>query len=561
MTDVAFANPPLLQSLNNEDEDRVLVSLTGAAQVSEDIITASSASATSNNPGTTKFTITAPGYAAILDRKVLLQATVVVTATAGANESFVVTAAPVPVSYPLNNAIESIQVKTNNQTLTFQPRHYKGYWERMTGPQDKHSRFNSMTPTMRDNDLSLAKMATFSTIGGAIVPVRAGPFNPISTQDPYRDSRAAFPVEFTPGAGITKTFGYSFTEPLLMDLFEALDDQEGLYNIDQMEITINWSQNAFALMFSNPSNTIAPLIESTQAATAPVQSSVSFTAGTQKLLLRWLTPSVDLRDTLTIPANFYDRTSSPLVNVPTSGTDGVAGTSVQVTTNLKITQVVPRFIIIGFRRDQLPLADENCDYWCRILSLQLKIGNVPSLLSNATPQQLWKMSVNNGLNVSFDEWYNRGQCFVVLQVGVDIGGIVPGMISQFQISISATIQNLTDQALIPNGELYLVTDGFMEFSPGNLRLTEGLSADKISDGIMGGVEAVNQKDQLMNGGSFKSVFKKISKVFGKAMRKGSEVAGAYGKMTGNPYALGASKAMGGLSDLHRAAGGGMKLLH
>jgi len=67
--DVAFANPPLLQSLNHEDEDRVLVSLTGAAQVTEDVVTATSYSATSNVPSSTRFTITAPGYSAILDRK------------------------------------------------------------------------------------------------------------------------------------------------------------------------------------------------------------------------------------------------------------------------------------------------------------------------------------------------------------------------------------------------------------------------------------------------------------------------------------------------------------
>ena len=251
-----IANPPLVQSAVGPESERVLVSLDGAALVTENVYTANSASTSITTvAGTTTFMLQPP-LGCIMDKRVLVKAQVILTQVTPLTGSTAANA-PVPVSYPLNSAIETLTVKVNGQTLTSNPRYFKPIWERLYSPK-KHQDYNSFTPTCRDNDYPIANMC--AVVAGSGVPegdaVRFGPFSNANLCDAFVDSRRQFPVIATAGAassGTKATYKFEFTEPLLIDFFEMFDEI-GLQNVRLIEININWAADAFSRMFSNQSS-------------------------------------------------------------------------------------------------------------------------------------------------------------------------------------------------------------------------------------------------------------------------------------------------------------------
>lgn len=539
-----LAQHPLLNQAVSEDAQRVLVSLDGAEQVTENVYTAQSASFAVGSPANTTFTIYPPSATTILDRKIYLQAKVLLTGQAN-TVTTAATAVPVPVPYPLNSAIDTLNVKVNGTNLIFQPRYWMRIWERMY-PQTKHQQHNTTVPVQWDNDINLAA-----------VQARAGPFSTAAVSSANIDSRFQWAQNNTVStngtAGAPPTWTYTFTEPLMIDLFEMFDE-EGIYNIQTLEISINWATDAFSRMFSSVSSAVNTIQYADNAA-ANQNALCNFVQSSQTLQLRYLTPSTSvmprLRDVFTMPYQTVLRRIQTAGNVPNGSLN------VPVLANTIITPVIPRYIVVCVRNDPTQtaqLVNGNTNYFCQINSFTLAVGNNPANFVNASPQQLYEMCVRNGYNGSWREWYTGGQGFIIVEIGKDVGGLVPGTVSPITFQPRLTFSNLCGAALSQCLlEVFFVTDGFITLASNQATSVEGLAPMVIEEAKEAVPEHVEWSPDHPEraGKGFGSVFRKVRDVFGHIAGPAADIAS---KIPGlQPLSTGIKVAQA----INNAAGGGV----
>ena len=127
-----------------------------------------------------------------------------------------------------------------------------------------------------------------------------------------------------------------------------------------------------------------------------------------RLLMAILTPPPEL---LLPPKNiipYYElpvyRTSNlPTLPAATINANGSLNfTVVPITSNSLHLSMIPDSLIIYVRRKDL--TNKDSDSFACIRSVQIQFDNVAGILVNATQEDLWRMSVENGLNMSWDEF-------------------------------------------------------------------------------------------------------------------------------------------------------------
>jgi hypothetical protein len=151
------------------------------------------------------------------------------------------------------------------------------------------------------------------------------------------------------------------------------------------------------------------------------------------------------------------------------------------------------------------LDPSQSDWSLPISNLSLSFDNFSGLLSNHSQYQLYKMSVNNGLEMDWDEWSgqargNAGALVplvggpLVLRPGRDFAlssGQAPGLIGNFTLQFNLTIQNYTPDTYGPAGtgdaprygsgvSIYTVTanSGFFETIKGSSRILRGVVTEQ-----------------------------------------------------------------------------------
>ena len=564
---LVIANPPLVQSAFSEESSRILVSLDGAETVNETVVLAISESTTQGSPGNTTFQYKPPQNI-ILEKKILIRVTVVLTE--GSNDAMPVTGSGlVPVSYPLNSAIESLEIDVNGATLSSNPKFYKPIWERLY-PASTHQAYNSFTPTLRDNDFPLSRMVTCGVAGGpgsingTYTAKRVGPFSS-GNADASIDSRVDFyKTTANLGNGVPAVYTFTFTEPLLIDFFEMFEET-GLINITTLTIKINWASDAFSRMFSNVSTAtnVIGAGDRTNAGAIIRNFSCNFNAGAA-LILRQVTPSENIsrRDHFTMPYQTVSRYAT------TAGGNMAAGASQTFTMNTIAPNTIPRYIILCVRVDPNSpatwnvAANGNVNCFLQINKVVISIDGSPAYLTNATPEQLYEISVRNGFTGSWEEWYRRGQGFFIAEFGKDIGGYVPGTNVSINIQPMITVTNQNAVALdvtrpdVVLGplvfECFFVTDGFATITRDGLVTRMGLSRDEVAESLEGPVYEPEHLHELSarHGKGFGSVFRTVRNVLGSIAKPASGLLG----MVPHPGAQVASQVLNGADRVLNGSG-------
>ena len=145
------------------------------------------------------------------------------------------------------------------------------------------------------------------------------------------------------------------------------------------------------------------------------------------------------------------------------------------------------------------------DFTLPIQSITLNWDNYPGLLSSHTQYELYKMSINNGLDMDFASWTgeSRGSTGVdaaglqaatsqisavggplVLRPGRDFAlsqGQAPGLVGNFTLQFDVAVGNQFKQAIAAGGvSLYLVmvSSGFVETIKGSTRFVKGILTEQ-----------------------------------------------------------------------------------
>jgi len=299
------------------------------------------------------------------------------------------------------------------------------------------------------------------------------------------------------------TFGVTWrtAEKLVLPPFIFADEDElstGLFGVQNMQFTMNFNAPGRSLRFSLDSiaSEGVPQVswDSTKGAASP------FTLA--QIQVQFLTPSLDVP----LPAKSivswmeFPRYISPIQSVGPG--------AVQVSSQTITLPMIPDLLVLFVKPQSYSFAGSldptQSDWSLPISNISLSFDNFSGLLSNHSQYELYKMSVNNGLEMDWNEWSGlargAGGALVplvggplVLRPGRDFQlstGQAPGLIGNFTLQYNLTVENNTPytyDSSPPSStkygsgvSLYTVTanSGFFETIKGSSRILRGVVTEQ-----------------------------------------------------------------------------------
>jgi hypothetical protein len=506
-------------------------------------VTASQYSAIGSGPfrSNINFNIQVPSQETIVSRQVLLRTTLQfsVTATvattigggayAGPGAGWVFNYGGVDGfgPFPFHQMVNSTQWTINNNTISQNTRDLLAVLCRIHDKRYLH-RYNGMTPTMFDS------YGDYTTIPAGALNHPHGGFHRLS-MDNDLSPRSTLPVTITASAGAnyqaagglsTILVSVEVTEPVLVSPFIfAGDEGQGIYGIQNLNAVYNLSSQAnTALRFSAIAGryTIAP--------------AVTFVGAVNPtLLFQFLTPH---------PSDLLpSRNVVPYYELPrfisTSGATFAPGVAQTITSSSLQLNQIPDKIYIAVCKPVDTRLVSDADAFLAIQSISVNWNNSSGLLASATQQDLWRMSVENGINMSWVEW--SGQASVLtsataqatiqtcgsvlcLEFGKDIelkdDYYAPGSLGNFQLQFNVSVENTGAAAqtglqlitIVQNSGVFSLERGVSSSYLGILTKSDVLEASR------GVAIAHTDAIRMVGGGKVGDFFKTIGSKLGDAVK-------------------------------------------
>ena len=379
---------------------------------------------------TINFQVQVPSQETIISRNALIQVEMLFTitgattpqasaqsdGTTGANWLFCYGGTDAFGPFPFHQCVNSTQWTINNNTVSQNTRDILAVICRI---HDKRwlARYNGMTPTMFDSyagNVGLASGSTITSTFGTYTILN----NPNSSfQGMSLDNdlimRGAFPatiVNANPAlpnylpAGTARTVYVTITvvEPVLVSPWTfAGDDSQGMYGIQNLNAVYNLNQQA---------NTAVRFSQYTSIPFGPrfvggVPPTVTLTqVNNATLLFQFITPH---------PSDLMpSRNVVPYYELPRYITPVPAltvGVQTLVTSQSLQLNQIPDKLYISVGKPVSSRTNFDTDSWCAIKGISINWNNASGILSSATPYDLWRMSVENGVNQNYLEFSGQAQ--------------------------------------------------------------------------------------------------------------------------------------------------------
>jgi len=416
------------------------------------------------------------------------------------------------------------------------------------------------------------------------------------------------PVWVTPSGGVTADityplyFGFRSTEKLVLSPFVFADDCEddtGLFGINNIQLIMNFKSGAaLQRILRTRSNGGQPTTGAgsfggypTGTAPSVVANSLQWNTGATGgvwsgavLNVQFLTPSLDVP----LPP----KSVVPYMEFPryiTQQQNGIANPGVIQLQSQTITlPQIPDLLIIYVKATQAtgypdPQSSEYADCYMPVANafnssiknpLNINFDNFSGLLSSHTTEELYQMSVANGLQMPWNVWSGQaysenavvaGQAsysasigsppvattvpanpyvvagalrstvggFLVLKPSKDITlqpGQAPSLVGNFTLQFNLSVVNTFGYPVTPT--LYVITanSGFFESIRGSSRIIKGvLSEQDIISAPMSSAQTRSGLNRLVGGFSFSSlanIYNKAKDVYEKTKPAVSAIRGA-----------------------------------
>jgi hypothetical protein len=420
--------------------------------------------------------------------------------------------------FPITQSVSTLQSTINDQSLSINMADVLPQVLRLADLSK--TRMVRTCPTMLDRYYDVKSAATYanSPVGGwdkafasdevpngawdllefYLPTTGAGSGGPIVVVNglPYRGGTGA-----AGGAGTLKV-GVRFrtVEKLVLPPFIFADEHQlstGLFGVQNMQFTMNFNQPGRSLRIV-PVENRTPTVEWDSSA-----NSNGSPFSVAKIQVQFLTPSLDvpLPAKSIVPWMEFPRYISPVTS--TTVNNGSADLQSQTIT----LPLIPDLLIIYVKPQSYkypsgsPVAGQldptQCDWSLPISKLSLSFDNFSGLLSNHTQEELYKMSVNNGLVMDWDEWSGSAWAAgsrtalvggpLVLRPGRDFAlstGQACGLVGNYTLQYNLTVTSpKAAQALSTNAggvSIYTVTanSGFFETIKGSSRILRGVVTEQ-----------------------------------------------------------------------------------
>ena len=373
----------------------------------------------SNNSFTATFHPVSPNV--IIDKRVLLKAVVNITNVDGVADRSLR-------AFPLSSVIANITVTVNGASSTSQPSHVIHAMTRYNNTVEYRSKNWCMTPSQLDKFSEYSQMPEFdptaiqakslasggADVAGTFTHLRV-PCSPFS-DDVYNSSVEPSRISF-PHTGDN----FTLVEPLFHPLFcDSTECEEGITNVNDISITIQFN------------NTLTNMVSSVTAGTAPV---VNLIQSPPSLLITYVQP------TNPPPLQVYVPFQDHFIREMNLGAINTTAGATSHKFNNIIMARVPSKIYLFAMVSKGTKTYTDADGFLNISRVNLTVGLKSGVLAASTEEQLYQMSVQNGLNMTWNQWHQKLGSVLCIDVAKDIGGFTPGSQENFSIAVDCTMRS------------------------------------------------------------------------------------------------------------------------
>lgn len=367
-------------------------------------------------------------------------------------------------AYPLSSVLTTLQATINNTSVSINTSDVIQSLLRYKNPVEmSQERQYSLTPHAMDitcnyNDLVDANNNPLGTLFEAVPGSATG--------------RGAFPMNITVNSATNASIDAVLTECLYLSPFEftMLQNSIGFYGVQTMDFNFTWSAT-LGNMWSH-----APQV----GAVGSTLTSIAVTLEKPTLLFTYITPKQLDAIPLSIP-NVY-----PYSTIDRYFTDDSAardpGVITTITSNNIQLQSVPNRVYMAIVRRNADKRFDRPDNFYPIQNVVIQFGNRQGLLSSASQEQLYNMSLKNGLDMSWEMFSggpSHGGDFtagaglagagfalcgapICLEFGSDIGlddTLAPGVLETIQFQANVQYQNLSAESVQPTLLMIFANEG------------------------------------------------------------------------------------------------------
>ena len=501
---------------------------------------------TSASTSTLTFQVQPPSESVIVDRNVLIQARVKFSINVGSATS----QGNVPVgdrvfnygvgdsfqAFPLNSLFTTTTVTINNTSVSINGQDVVPALLHLMDEEDLQG-YKGMTPTLIDkftNYRDAIVCDNNNPMGGYqlagynrhLLPRGCHPLHSLLIE---RSIAGVLQDNSPVSTGLDNywviTIEADFTEPIFLSPFlvHSKYNEAGILGVNNMNFVMNIDSQCRRLWSTAMPNAVAP--------NPAIPYSLSLDPTTPfsnaRLLFNMLTSqSVDLVPARNIlPYIDYSRFISASPNLPTIA----SGASQDITiNNLQLNQIPDRLIIFARKRlsDQTP-RDANCFFVINSISIQFNVAS--GLLSSATQQDLWRLSVASGSKQSWYEFSGRAQYYSANPVVTDVfatqtiysttGSILMlnpaehlslpeylsnGSLGQFSFQMRINLTNISNDLISPEVVVITCNSGIFSTIAGSSSVQTALLTKQfvIETATQEGKNAISSNDYMrMRGGA------------------------------------------------------------
>lgn len=410
---------------------------------------------------------------------------------------------------PVSQVCNTIQLTLNNATVTTNISDYIEPLLRYNTNVQLREFDYSTSPSMQDQYQNYADYATYGSNR-----------NPLANygENANEQSRGGFNYVVISDDGSTGIIEVEVVEPIFLSpLNFAKRNLRGFIGLQTFDITLNmgdltriWSHSSLGETFTTFSVSIA---------------------NNPEALFNYITPQVNemIPDVNIYPYYSIDR-------YPTSNSAVISPSTPLVPTVFNITSSniqlnsIPKRIYIFARRNNNTRTYLTSDTYARIDKISVNFNNKSGLLSGASSQDLYQMSVRNGLNMSWVQWYRFTGSVLCLDFAKDMSLSpieAPGLLGSYQFQYNIDLANPSfTESIIYDLYTVVVSEGSFTIANGNCVQQIGIVSSK--DILMSPeVRKLDYYDALVEqsfyGGDVMSTLKKY---LPKALKVGKAVAPA-----------------------------------
>lgn len=292
----------------------------------------------------------------------------------------------------------------------------------------------------------------------------------------------------TPATSGTCQLKVTVTEPLWLSPLIQHGDKSGFVGIDKMSVSYVYDGNIvnrfWSQMLGEVGNTHSNIIPLT---------SIDMTAVTAQVLVKQLTPRIvePIPRNITYGYNAIESytsqpylltgwSSSSLTSTPNTSTPTTLMASYPYNIGNITLNTVPNRLYIYARQQNSDLTYNSSDVFGVIQNISINWGG-RVLLSSATQQDLYQISVRNGCNLSFPQWSNFVGSVLAIDFAKDIGlasNQAPALLDRSTLSITCTVANSNPNSITYELYCLVIEEGTTSIVEGHVVKNVGVISQR-----------------------------------------------------------------------------------